>query len=293
MAGLLLAVPNLSEGRDLEKLERLERSVGRARVLDVHTDPDHHRSVFTLVGDDEGLVRSLVAGIERAAELIDLRVHDGIHPRVGAADVVPIVPLAAGEMPRAVEVAREVGSRVGAELGLPVFLYGESGNGRRPVFFRHGGPEELQRRVDAGELQPDFGPDRLHPTAGAVLVGARSLLVAFNLELATDDLEQAREIAAAVRGSSGGMVGVQALGLLLPHAGVVQVSLNIVDVGQAALADVVARVRAEAALRGVEVRQGELVGLIPESAAAAPAVLALDALPGDRILERRVRELTG
>ena len=291
---LLESVPNVSEGRDPGAIAALARAfASRAHLLDVHTDPDHHRSVFTLVGDDEGLVSSLVAGIERAAELIDLRMHDGIHPRVGAADVVPIVPLAAGEMPRAVEVAREVGSRVGAELCLPVFLYGESGNGRRPVFFRHGGPEELQRRVDAGELQPDFGPDRLHPTAGAVLVGARSLLVAYNLELATDDVEQAREIAAAVRGSSGGMVGVQALGLLLPHAGVVQVSLNIVDVGQAALADVVARVRAEAALRGVEVRQGELVGLIPESAAAAPAALALDALPGDRILERRVRELTG
>ncbi len=191
-------------------------------------------------------------------------------------------------MPLALATALAVGKRVGEELGIPVFLYAESGGGRRPAFFRRGGPEELQRRVDAGEIRPDFGPPRLHPTAGAVLLGARPLLVAFNLELESGDLEDARAIAAAVRGSSGGMLGVQALGLQLPRSGRIQVSLNIVDVEQASLADVVARVREEAARRDAVVGRGELVGLLPECEVAAPEKLALASLPDDRILERRL-----
>jgi glutamate formiminotransferase len=289
---VLESVPNVSEGRDPATLAAIgEAFASGARVLDVHTDADHHRSVFTLVAEDGALTDALVAGIARAAWLIDLRAHDGIHPRVGAADVVPVVPIAPADMPRALEVARAVGRRVGEELGLPVFLYGESGGGRRPAFFRRGGPEELQRRVDAGELRPDFGPERLHPTAGAVLIGARPLLVAFNVELADGSLEDARAIAAAVRGSSGGMEGVQALGLQLLRTGRIQVSLNIIDVEKASLADVVARIRAEAARLGAAVGRGELVGLLPECAVVDPEALALDALPDDRILERRLRML--
>ena len=284
---MLESVPNVSEGRDRAAIAAIgDAFAGRARVLDVHSDADHHRSVFTLVADDAALADALVAGIARAAELIDLRAHDGIHPRVGAADVVPVVPLVPGDMPLAVATARAVGERVGEELGIPVFLYAQSGGGRPPAFFRRGGPEELQRRVDAGEVRPDFGPARLHPTAGAVLVGARPLLVAFNLELERGDLEDARAIAAAVRGSSGGMAGVQALGLQLPRSGRIQVSLNIVDVEKASLADVVARVRKEAARRGAVVGNGELVGLLPECEVADPAALALVSLPDDRILER-------
>ena len=228
---LLESVPNVSEGRDPAVIAAIGDAfaVG-AHVLDVHSDADHHRSVFTLAADDAALADSLVAGIARAAELIDLRAHDGIHPRVGAADVVPVVPLVPGDMPLAVAMARAVGRRVGEELGIPVFLYAESGAGRRPAFFRRGGPAELQRRVDAGEVRPDFGPTRLHPTAGAVLLGARPLLVAFNLELEVGDLDDARAVAEAVRGSSGGMEGVQALGLQLAGSGKIQVSLNIVDV---------------------------------------------------------------
>ncbi|RDI75035.1 FtcD: glutamate formiminotransferase [Gaiella occulta] len=287
----LESVPNVSEGRDPAVVAALAAAFsGSAHLLDVHSDADHHRSVLTLVADDDALVDSLVAGIAAAASLVDLTEHTGIHPRVGAADVVPLVPLD-GDMGRARRAALEVGRRVGGELGLPVFLYGESGGGRRPAFFRRGGPDELQRRVDAGELAPDFGPARLHPTAGAVLVGARPLLVAFNLELAEDDLAAARAIAAAVRTSSGGMPGVQALGLRLPSTGTVQVSLNVIDVAAAPLADVVARVREEAAARGVTVARGELVGLLPEAAAAPAGALALEALPDDRVLERRLRAL--
>jgi glutamate formiminotransferase len=286
---LLESVPNVSEGRNAATIAAIGAAFGEgARLLDTHSDADHHRSVFTLVGDASSLVDSLVAGIARAVELIDLRHHHGVHPRVGAADVVPVVPLVPADMPLAITVAREVGERAGDTLGIPVFLYAESGGGRRPAFFRRGGTEELQRRVDAGEVRPDFGPSRLHPTAGAVLVGARRLLVAFNLELERGGLEDARGIAAAVRGSSGGMEGVQAIGLQLPGSGRIQVSVNIVDVERASLADVVARVRDEALQRGAVVGSGELVGLLPESQVAAPAALGLAALPSERILEQRI-----
>jgi glutamate formiminotransferase len=286
---LLESVPNVSEGRDPAIIAAIGRAFGeRGRVLDVHSDADHHRSVFTIVADENDLAATLLAGIARSAELIDLRSHDGIHPRVGAADVVPIVPFRADQMVLANDVALEVGRRVGDEIGLPVFLYGASGNGRRPAFFRRGGPAELQRRVDVGELQPAFGPARLDLRAGAVLIGARPLLIAFNVELQTGDVADAQAIAAAIRESSGGMKGVQALGLLLPGSGRVQVSVNVIDVEAAPLVAVVERVREVAAARAVDVGRSELVGLLPESAVAEPASLGLDALPDDRVLERRL-----
>jgi len=275
---VLEAVPNVSEGRDRGVIGAVaEAFAGNALVLDVHSDADHHRSVFTLAGEDEALVESLLAGIAAAVELIDLRRHVGAHPRVGVADVVPLVPLAPDHMPRAAKAARMLARRVGDELGLPVFHYGAIGNGRRPAFFRRGGLEELVRRVEAGELEPDAGPNRIDPHPGAVLVGARGPLVAYNLVLATDDVEVAREIARAVRGSSGGMPGVQAIGLQLPNAAQVQVSMNVIDIEEAALHDVVDRVRDEAAARGVDVATGELVGLVParvlDAAVAANAVV--------------------
>ncbi len=285
----LESVPNISEGRDLAAIAAIGRAFAEhGRVLDVHSDVDHHRSVFTIVGDEDDLVDSLLAGIARSVELVDLRAHDGIHPRVGAADVVPIVPLRNGEMALANKVALAVGRRVGSEIGLPVFLYGESGDRRRPAFFRRGGPAELQRRVDSGELRPAFGPSRLDPRAGAVLVGARPPLIAFNIELQTGDLDDAHAIAAAIRASSGGMSGVQALGLLLPGSGRIQVSVNVIDVEAAPLVAVVERVRELAAAREVDLGAGELVGLLPERSVADPALLGLDALPDDRVLERRL-----
>jgi glutamate formiminotransferase len=286
---LLESVPNVSEGRDRAVIDAVaDAFAGTARVLDIHSDPEHHRSVYTIVGEESELAPALFAGIARAAELIDLREHLGIHPRVGAADVVPIVPLAEGQMPRAREVALELGERVGDELGLPVFLYGESADGVRPSFFRTGGPSELQRRIDSGELVPSFGPATLDRRAGAVLIGARRLLIAFNIELRTGHLEDARAIAATVRASSGGMPGIQALGLLLPSSGVVQVSLNVIDTEQASLSEIVARVREAAAERGVEMGRSELVGLLPESAVADPSLLGLDALTDVHVLERRI-----
>jgi len=289
---LLESVPNVSEGRDLAVIAAVGQAfAGGADVLDVHSDPDHHRSVFTLVADEDDLGDALLAGIVAAAELIDLREHDGIHPRIGATDVVPIVPLEPAGLDRAVDVARALGRRIADELGLPVFLYGASGGGLRPAHFRRGGPVELQRRLDAGEVRPDFGPPRLDPRAGGVIVGARQLLIAFNLELRSGTLDDAQAIAAVVRESGGGLRGVQALGLHLPGAQRVQVSLNVIDVEAARLADVVARVREVAAGRGIEVGAGELVGLLPEVAVAEASLLGLDALPDELVLERRVGRL--
>jgi glutamate formiminotransferase len=289
----LESVPNVSEGRNAGVIASIRDSFGsRARLLDAHSDVDHNRSVFTLVGSegDEALVESLVAGIATARDAIDLRLHEGVHPRVGAADVVPLVPLRPEDMERAGEVATELGRRVGEELELPVFLYGESGGGRRPAFFRRGGPDELQRRVDEGELVPEFGPHRLDPAAGAVLVGARKPLVAFNVVLDTDDAEVARSVAAAVRESGGGLPGLQALGLRLASSGRAQVSMNLIDLDRTSLHEVVERVADEAAARGAMIEGAELVGLLPARAVleAAAGPLCLPALDASRVLELRL-----
>jgi glutamate formiminotransferase len=289
---VLEAVPNVSEGRRPDVLSAIaDAFAGGVELLDVHSDADHQRSVFTLVGEEGALIDALLAGIAASTERIDLREHVGVHPRVGAADVVPLVPLVPDDMPRAISAARELAERVGRELGLPVFLYGEVGGGRRPAYFRRGGLDELRARVEDGELVPDEGPHEIDPRSGAVLIGARHVLVAYNLDLATDHVAIARDVAAAVRYSSGGMPGVQAIGLELPAAGRVQVSMNVVDVDAAPLHEVVERVRAAALDLGVEVSGGELVGLVPERVveAAAAAGVELPGIDESRILERVVR----
>jgi glutamate formiminotransferase/glutamate formiminotransferase/formiminotetrahydrofolate cyclodeaminase len=287
----LESVPNVSEGRDTAVIDKLAAAFSSsAQLLDVHSDPDHHRSVLTLVGDEGDLVDALVAGIARTRELVDLRAHDGVHPRVGAADVVPLVPIRPVDMPRARDAALALGRRVGHELGLPVFLYAEVGEGRTPAFFRRGGPVELQRRLDDGALEPDFGPARLDPSAGAVLVGARRPLIAFNVHLRTVDVEIARSIAAAIRESGGGFPGVRALGLHLPRSGRVQVSMNVEDWEAAALHAIVARIDELAHAQGVEVAGSELVGLMPAGAAAAAAgaTLRIEGFDASHVLELRL-----
>jgi glutamate formiminotransferase / 5-formyltetrahydrofolate cyclo-ligase len=288
----LEAVPNFSEGRDHAVVKAIGTALARhARLLDVHTDEDHNRSVFTLVGDDASIVAALVAGIACARERIDLRRHHGVHPRIGAADVVPVVPIRPDDAERARAAALHVARRIGQELELPVFLYADCGDGRGPAFFRRGGPEELQRRIDSGELAPDFGPSRLDPAAGGVIVGARRPLIAFNVNLgAGATLEIARQIAAVVRERGGGFPGVRALGLELSRAGKAQVSMNVEDWEAAALHEIVAAVEREAQARGVSVEGAELVGLMPAGAAAAAAgaVLRIDGFDASRLLELRL-----
>ena len=287
MALPLESVPNFSEGRDRATIDAIAAALGaHAELLDVHADEDHNRSVFTLVGEEKELEDALVAGVAAAKERIDLRVHEGAHPRIGAADVVPIDR---ADLPRARRVAHLVGKRLAAALGLPVFFYGELGGGNGPAFFRRGGPDALQRRVDDGELKPDYGPPFLDDAAGGVLVGARRALIAFNVNL-RGDVAAAREVAAIVREQGGGFPGVRALGLDLPRAGLVQVSMNVEDWEAAALHEIVARVETEAAARGLEVVGSELVGLMPAGAAAtaAGAALRIDGFDASRVLELRL-----
>ena len=292
MALPLESVPNFSEGRDAATLEALRTALSRpARLLDLHVDEDHNRSVFTLVGDEDELAETLVAGVACARDRIDLRRHEGAHPRVGAADVVPIVPIKPEDMGRAKQAALTLADRIGDELSLPVFLYGELAPGRGPAFFRTGGLEGLRQRVDAGELPPDFGPSSIDERAGAVLVGARGPLIAFNVNL-RGELSAARAIAATVRERDGGFPGVRALGLELPRAGLVQVSMNVEDWEAAALHELVARIEAEATVRGAEVVGAELVGLMPGGAAAVAAgpALRIDGFDASRVLELRLLE---
>jgi glutamate formiminotransferase len=287
----LESVPNLSEGRDERVLAELRASMSApAQLLDVHVDADHHRSVYTLVGLGEELITTLVAGIHRAVELIDLRRHAGAHPRIGAVDVLPIVPIRPTDEDGARATALALADRIG-ELGLPVFFYGRlTENAREPAFYRRGGAQELQRRIDAGEIVPDRGPARLHPSAGGVVLGVRRPLIAFNVNLRSRDVEVARAIARLVRERDGGFPGVRALGLELPRAGLVQVSMNVTDWEAAALHEIVTTIVREAGARGVEVEGSELVGLMPAGAAAAAAgsALRIEGFDSRHVLELRL-----
>ena len=283
----LLAVPNVSEGRDTAALDAIAdafRSSG-GRLLDVHTDVDHHRSVFSVAGEAGRLAESVLAGARAAVARIDVGAHAGVHPRVGAIDVAPIVYLSAGDRGAAGAEALVAAELLATELELPVFLYGELADGRTRAQLRRGGPVELARRLRDGELVPDFGPARLHPRGGAVLVAARPPLLAFNVELAPPaTVEQARAIAAAIReGGERGMPGVRAIGLTLERQGIVQVSTNIEDLSRVTAADVVEAVRAHA-----PVSAAELVALAPEAALEGfPADVPLRGFrPGEQIIER-------
>ena len=284
----LESVPNFSEGRDRATIDAIGEALSaHAQLLDVHADADHNRSVFTVVGSESDLSDALVEGIAVAIERIDLRAHEGAHPRIGAADVVPFVPLAPGEMERARRAANATGERIGRELGLPVFVYAPPERG--PAYYRRGGPAGLQQRVDDRELEPDFGPRRLHESAGGVILGARRPLIAFNVNL-RGDVATARAIAAVVRERGGGFPGVRALGLDLPRAGLVQVSMNVEDWEASALHDIVARIDEEAQARGAEVAGSELVGLMPAGAAAAAAgaMLRIEGFDASHVLELRL-----
>jgi glutamate formiminotransferase len=275
---VLEAVPNVSEGRDEQRIEDIGRAFAThgCRLLDVHSDGDHNRSVFTIVGEPQEIADTLVAGARCAVEAIDMRSHAGAHPCVGAVDVVPIVYLKDSAQADAQDEALAVANRLAAELELPVFLYGELASTperRERAYFRDGGIAALADRIRAGETEPDFGPRRLHPTAGATLVASRPPLVAFNVEIDTPDVEVARAVAAAVRERGGGLPGVRAIGVAIGRDGRSQVSTNVEDPFRVPLAEVVAAVSRAAEPLGARVRCAELVGLAPEG--------ALDGFPAD------------
>jgi glutamate formiminotransferase / 5-formyltetrahydrofolate cyclo-ligase len=264
----LLAVPNVSEGADGERLERLRRAFTRGvYLLDRHADADHGRSVFTLAGAPGRLTAALTAGAEEAIETIDMRGYAGGHPAIGALDVCPVVWFDPGDRAAARTAAVAAAEQIGG-LGVPVFLYGElarePGRAER-AYFRNGGLSELWLRMESGELGSDFGPKLPHHTAGATLVTARPPLAAFNVELDSDDLEVARAVAAGLRETGGGPPGVRAIGLLL-SSGRVQVSTNVHDPMAVPLGEVVERVRTLAAPLGARPLEAELVGLVPQAA---------------------------
>jgi glutamate formiminotransferase / 5-formyltetrahydrofolate cyclo-ligase len=265
----LLAVPNVSEGRDPARIASLESAFSRGvSLLDRHSDPDHNRTVLTLAGDAGAPLRdSLLRGAEAAIEAIDMSAHEGVHPAIGALDVCPLVWLDPAGRAAARAAALAVAEEIGA-LGVPVFLYGGLASGPERgerAYFRNGGLAELWLRMEAGELRPDRGPRLPHRTAGATLVTARPPLAAFNVELDSGDLEIARSVAAGLRESGGGLPGVRAIGLPL-GGGRAQVSTNVHDPLAVPLREVVERVRALAAPLGARPVEAELVGLAPEAA---------------------------
>jgi glutamate formiminotransferase / 5-formyltetrahydrofolate cyclo-ligase len=263
---LLLAVPNVSEGRDRTALQAIERSFAPARLLDLHTDRDHNRAVFTLAARQGELAQALVNGARAVVERLDLTHHQGLHPHVGALDVMPVVHRSAGARGAACAEALTAAALIGDELQVPVILYGELATRpehRERAWLRAGGWRRLAERIEAGEVIPDFGPRRTHPRAGTVLAAARPPLVAFNVELRSGDVELARAIAAELRESGGGFPGVRAIGLYLPGRGRAQVSMNVHDHRAVPLGELVRAIR-----RRAEVAEAELVGLAPEAAFA-------------------------
>jgi glutamate formiminotransferase / 5-formyltetrahydrofolate cyclo-ligase len=259
-----MTVPNVSEGKDLATLEAIGRAFAPAHFLDLHTDPDHDRAVFTLAARQGDMAQALIGGARSAIARIDISAHTGIHPHVGALDVMPVVYLDEERRGAAIAEVLTAAAFIGEELGVPVFMYGELAT--RPdhterAWIRRGGPKELARRIESGELVPDYGPAKPHPTAGAVLAAARPPLVAFNVDLVTDDLAVAKQIASALRESGGGLPGVRALGLYLEERNRAQVSTNVHDHRAVPLREIVDFVRASA-----DVAEVELIGLAPRAA---------------------------
>lgn len=297
MERLVECVPNFSEGRRKEVIEAIVQAIaegGKVWILDVESDEDHNRSVVTFVGEPEAVEEAAFRGIKKAAELIDMDQHRGQHPRIGATDVVPFVPLKGVTMEECVAMARRLGERVGSELGIPVYLYGEAAT--RPErqdlsYIRRGEYEGLKEAIATDpDRAPDFGPKALGK-AGATVIGARPPLIALNVYLGTDDVRVAREIAKAVRHSSGGLRYVKALGLLVK--GKAQVSMNLTDYRQTPIHRVMEMIRREAARYGVNVVSSEVVGLIPEDALLDAAIyyLQLEGFSKEQILERKLERL--
>ena len=291
------SVPNISEGRRRDVVEEIVAAAagpGR-RVIDYSLDPDHNRAVITIVGTPDGIEDGIVGLTGRALALIDLRRHTGAHPRMGAVDVVPFVPVRGVTMEDCVEISRRVGARLAAEYDLPIYLYEESARSparRDLAAIRKGEFEGLAEKMLLPEWAPDFGPARPHPSGGATAVGAREFLIAYNIELATSDLSAAKKIARAVRGSSGGLRYVKALGFPLEDKGIVQVSMNLTNFRKTPILRVFELVQREAARYGVNVTRSELVGMAPRQAIydAAAMSLQLDSLSPDQILEDRIEE---
>jgi glutamate formiminotransferase len=295
---IIECIPNVSEGRRPDVVDGLVQTLRRiagVRVLDASSDPAHNRSVLTVAGEAAALKAAIVALVGAAVERIDLRTHSGEHPRLGAVDVVPFVPIEGVTMADCVALAKETAADVAAKYQLPVFLYEEAATSparRNLEDIRRGEFEGLATKMGSPEWAPDFGPSRPHPTAGAVVIGARMPLIAFNINLATDRLDVAKKIASAVRHSSGGFRFVKAMGIALDDRGIVQVSMNLTNYEKTPVHRVFDAVRSEAERYGVAVLESEIVGLTPQAAlvSAAEHYLRMARFTPGQILENKLRE---
>jgi len=295
---IIECVANCSEGRNAETIHALAeaiRTVKGASLLDRHVDVDHHRCVLSFAGSPDAVAQAAFDLVKTSTRLIDLNQHSGQHPRIGATDVLPFIPLEGSTMSQCVDLAKKVGKRVGDELGIPVFLYEEASDQshrKRLEDIRRGGLPRLASRMESDlSWKPDFGPASPHPTAGVMVIGARHPLIAYNILLNTHDLTIAQAIAKKIRTSNGGLPAVKALGMELKTKGAVQVSMNLTNFRQTPLHVVFETVKAEAAQRGVSIVNSELVGLIPQEAVnqAAAHDLKWDSLNSWHILETRLR----
>jgi glutamate formiminotransferase len=295
---LIECVPNVSEGRRSDVVDRIVQQVERvpgARLLDRSSDPSHNRSVITLAGDPSPLKDAILAMFEIAVADIDLRTHSGEHPRVGAIDVVPFIPIEGATMDDCVMLARETGAEVAKRFQLPVYLYEEASNNparKNLEDIRRGEFEALAAKMSQPGWAPDYGPAIPHPSAGATVIGARMPLIAYNINLATDRLDVAKKIAAAVRFSSGGFRYVKAMGVALDDRRIVQVSMNLTNYEKTPVLRVFEAVRREAERHGVAVLESEIVGLVPAAALVDTArqVLQLEQFTSAQILETRLRD---
>jgi glutamate formiminotransferase len=291
-------VPNISDGRRREVVQAAVdavRAVHGVRLLDSSSDASHNRSVLTLAGDAASLKQAVLALFDVATRLIDLRQHSGAHPRLGAVDVVPFVPIEGVTMDDCVALARDTAAAVAERFDLPVFLYEDAATRRERrqlEDIRRGEFEGLTAKLAQPDWRPDFGPARPHPSAGATVIGARMPLIAFNVNLATDRVEVAKKIAAAVRHSSGGFRFVKAMGLRIEDRNIVQVSMNLTNHEQTPVFRVFEAVKREAARYGIAVLEGEIVGLVPASAliACAQYLLQLDGFNAEQVLENALRD---
>jgi glutamate formiminotransferase len=300
MVSLIECVPNFSEGRRAEVVDEIVRAVGQidgVTLLDHSRDETHNRSVVTFAGAAEPVVRAATAAVGRAIQLIDMEQHTGAHPRIGAVDVIPFVPLGSTRIEECVDLARRFGEQIAKLFDIPVYLYGEAAlrpERRRLADVRRGQYEGLKAEIGVNpERDPDYGPHHLHPRAGAVAVGARKPLIAFNVNLATDDLALARRIATTIRESSGGLPAVQAMGVLLENPGegrFAQVSMNLVDWEMTGIARVVGEIRRLAEEAGTVSDHCELIGLAPTGALleVAADALGLRGFSPDQALELRL-----
>lgn len=292
------SVPNFSEGRRREVIDAVLEAVrksGPVSVLDFSSDPDHNRSVLTLAGTPEAVYAASLALVAACVERIDLRVHAGAHPRMGAVDVLPLVPIRGITMQECVALARKLGAAIAQRHDLPVYLYEKAATApsrRNLADIRKGGFEGFPAKIRDPLWKPDFGPERVHPSAGCVAVGAREFLIAYNINLASADLDLAKSIAKVIREKDGGYPCVKAMGVLLSERNCAQVSINMTDFRTTPLHVVFDRVREEAARRGVGIVGSEIVGLVPAEALfqAAQHALLLEDFDPSRVLERRIEE---